>query len=70
MTKKLTQTYKIMYSTGVTGYYNGTLIGAKRIATKYQTFEQFQTLSNIVIFDENGEIVAYKKQYNWGVKHA
>ena len=61
----MTQQYKIMYSSGVTWQYTGTLIGAKRIATKHQTFEQFQTLSDIVIFDENGKIVAYKKQYNW-----
>jgi hypothetical protein len=61
----MTQTYKIMYTSGVTWEYIGTLIGAKRIATKHQTFEQFKTLSNIVIFDENGKIVAYKNQYNW-----
>ena len=54
-----------MYSTGVTWDYKGTLIGAKRIATKYQTFDQFQILSNIVIFNQDDEIVAYKKQYNW-----
>ena len=38
----MTQTYKIMYTSGVTWEYTGTLIGAKRIATKHQTFEQFQ----------------------------
>jgi hypothetical protein len=61
----MNQQYKIMYSTGVTWDYEGTLIGAKRIATKYQTFDQFQTLSNIVIFNQDDEIVAYKKQYKW-----
>ena len=64
----MTQTYKIMYTSGVTWEYKGTLIGAKRIATKYQTFDEFQTLSDIVIFDQDDEIVAYKKQYNWTIK--
>ena len=57
--------FLIVYSSGVNWIYTGTLFGAKRIATKFQTVESFGKLANIQIYNSTNELVATKEQYNW-----
>ena len=59
-------TFLIVYSSGVQWTFTGSLLAAKRIATKFQTVEAFGQLANIEIYNSTtNELVATKEQYNW-----